>query len=192
MQDALSERENHAHANTGRLQLLTRARRQTLRVSVVVLSCGAQSGPRFVALPIPRGTYARDLSIDHLSRPAAGELIISLPSKVYLYNRTFRSSAASLTFYPHAHTRHESLQIEMLHAWDGTRYSSFHPILYEHLWIRYRKQGVERRISHVVKMSSLASLLSANTFQNLSGVVVSKQRLRTGMKTQFFNPNVCL
>lgn len=136
--------------------------------------------------PVGR-TLAIFRSITYLGRPRENLL---LPSKVYLYNRTFRSSAASLIFYPHAHTRHESLQIEMLHAWDGTRYSSFHPILYEHLWIRYRKQGVERRISHVVKMSSLASLLSANTFQNLSGVVVSKQRLRTGMKTQFFNPNV--
>lgn len=76
----------------------------------------------------------------------------------YIIIALIRSSAASLIFYPHAHTRHESLQIEMLHAWDGTRYSSFHPILYEHLWIRYRKQGVERRISHIVKMSSLASL----------------------------------
>ena len=138
--------------------------------------------------PVGR-TLAIFRSITYLGRPRENLL---LPSKVYLYNRTFRSSAASLIFYPHAHTRHESLQIEMLHAWDGTRYSSFHPILYEHRWIRYRKQGVERRISHMMNMSSLASLTRSQLkhFSKSVRIVVSKQRLRTGMKTQFFYPNV--
>ena len=62
-------------------------------------------------------------------------------------------------------------------------------ILYEHL--QYRKQGVERRISHMMNMSSLASLTRSQLkhFSKSVRIVVSKQRLRTGMKTYFSNPN---